>query len=241
MGGDEFVDDRTSSAPSGCWTGRRARGLRLCTCRPTRSTATSRPPHRSQRGRSTCTARALRRGEGRRELMVFAYVRTYGINASIARGANAYGPNQFPEKFIPLLAINALDGRAAAGLRRRPAGARVHARRATSRRHRGRAHRGGAGRGLQLGGSNEAREHRDVAPRSSTDLARRGADPARRRPPRPRPALRDRLRKLRALGWDAARRFDEGLAETVRVVPRDRPWWEPIKSGEAYAAYHAAN
>ena len=27
------------------------------------------------------------------------------------RGANAYGPNQFPEKFIPVLAINTLEGR----------------------------------------------------------------------------------------------------------------------------------
>src|SRR5204863_1279831 len=41
---------------------------------------------------------------------VLAYVRTYGVNASITRGANTYGPNQYPEKLIPLFVTNALDG-----------------------------------------------------------------------------------------------------------------------------------
>ena len=38
------------------------------------------------------------------------YVRTYGVNASITRGANTYGPYQHPEKLIPLFVTNALDG-----------------------------------------------------------------------------------------------------------------------------------
>ena len=41
---------------------------------------------------------------------MLAYVRTFGVNASITRGSNTYGPNQYPEKFIPLFATNALDG-----------------------------------------------------------------------------------------------------------------------------------
>src|SRR3982751_2034281 len=44
------------------------------------------------------------------DLLVPAYARTFGINASITRGSNTYGPNQYPEKFIPLFATNALDG-----------------------------------------------------------------------------------------------------------------------------------
>ena len=44
------------------------------------------------------------------DLQVLAYVRTYGVNASITRGANTYGPNQYPEKLIPLFVTNALDG-----------------------------------------------------------------------------------------------------------------------------------
>ena len=38
-------------------------------------------------------------------------MRTYGVNASITRGANTYGPNQYPEKIVPLFVTNALDGR----------------------------------------------------------------------------------------------------------------------------------
>ena len=32
------------------------------------------------------------------------------MNASITRGSNTYGPNQYPEKFLPLFVTNALDG-----------------------------------------------------------------------------------------------------------------------------------
>src|SRR4051812_33222675 len=44
------------------------------------------------------------------DLQVLAYVRTYGVNASITRGSNTYGPNQYPEKIIPLFVTNLLDG-----------------------------------------------------------------------------------------------------------------------------------
>ena len=37
-------------------------------------------------------------------------MRTFGVNASITRGSNTYGPNQYPEKVLPLFATNALDG-----------------------------------------------------------------------------------------------------------------------------------
>ena len=44
------------------------------------------------------------------DLQVLAYVRTYGVRASITRGANTYGPNQYPEKLVPLFVTNALEG-----------------------------------------------------------------------------------------------------------------------------------
>ena len=43
------------------------------------------------------------------DLQVLAYVRTFGVEASITRGANAFGPFQYPEKFIPLFVTNALE------------------------------------------------------------------------------------------------------------------------------------
>ena len=44
------------------------------------------------------------------DLQVLAYVRTYGVRASITRGANTFGPNQYPEKLVPLFVTNALAG-----------------------------------------------------------------------------------------------------------------------------------
>ena len=48
------------------------------------------------------------------DLQVLAYVRTYGVDACITRGANNYGPRQYPEKFLPLFITNSLRRRAAA-------------------------------------------------------------------------------------------------------------------------------
>ena len=44
------------------------------------------------------------------DLQVLAYCRTYGVRASITRGANTYGPNQYPEKLVPLFVTNAFEG-----------------------------------------------------------------------------------------------------------------------------------
>lgn len=44
------------------------------------------------------------------DLLCLAYARTYGIPVVIVRPCNNYGPNQFPEKLIPLMIRNALSG-----------------------------------------------------------------------------------------------------------------------------------
>jgi dTDP-glucose 4,6-dehydratase len=43
--------------------------------------------------------------------LVRAYHRTYGLPVTISNCCNNYGPYQFPEKLIPLMIINALDGK----------------------------------------------------------------------------------------------------------------------------------
>lgn len=40
-----------------------------------------------------------------------AYQHTFGLNVVITRCSNNYGPYQFPEKFIPLMILNALAGK----------------------------------------------------------------------------------------------------------------------------------
>lgn len=46
------------------------------------------------------------------DLMVQAYHRTYGLPVTISRCSNNYGPYHFPEKLIPLMITNGLNGKA---------------------------------------------------------------------------------------------------------------------------------
>ena len=43
--------------------------------------------------------------------LVKAYTRTYGLKTVIANPCNNYGPNQFPEKFVPKIIFNILNNR----------------------------------------------------------------------------------------------------------------------------------
>jgi len=45
------------------------------------------------------------------DLMARAYARTHGLNVSITRCCNNYGPYQYPEKVIPLFITNILEGK----------------------------------------------------------------------------------------------------------------------------------
>ena len=68
-----------------------------------------------------------------------------------------------------------------------------------------------------------------------------GADPTLIRPVEDRPGHDRRYAldasKLQALGWRPQRRIDDGLPETVAWYRDNRPWWEPLKSGEFRAYY----
>ncbi len=45
------------------------------------------------------------------DLIVRSYVETFGLDARITRCCNNYGPNQYPEKFIPLAIKNLKEGK----------------------------------------------------------------------------------------------------------------------------------
>lgn len=170
------------------------------------------------------------------DLQVLAYVRTYRVNASITRGANTYGPNQYPEKLIPLFVTNALDGLPLPvygdGRQRREW---LHAEDHCS--------------GIELvlregepGGvynvAGEELENLDVVGRI-VELT--GVSPALVRHVEDRPGHDRRYSvdasRLRALGWDPRREFAESLVETVAWYRDNRSWWERIKSGE-YLDYY---
>lgn len=45
------------------------------------------------------------------DMLVRAYYETYGLDVNITRCSNNYGPYQFPEKLIPLMTSNGMDGK----------------------------------------------------------------------------------------------------------------------------------
>jgi dTDP-glucose 4,6-dehydratase len=171
------------------------------------------------------------------DLQVIAAVRTHGLDACITRGSNTYGPNQYPEKLIPLFATNALDGEALPlygdGRQVRDwlhvedhcAGIELVLRQGTP----GEIYNVGAG---------EEVENREIADRI---IELTGADPGLLRSVADRPGHDRRYSldssKLRSLGWEPQHRLEEALPATVAWYREHRAWWEPLKSGE-YRAYY---
>ena len=171
------------------------------------------------------------------DLHIPAYARTFGVNASITRGSNTYGPNQYPEKLIPLMTTNALageplpvygDGRQIRDwlwVEDHCSGIELVLR------------EGAAGEVYNVGGDDE-RENVEIVTRI---LELTGADASLVRHVEDR-AGHDRrysldTAKLRALGWEPRKPFEQGIAETVAWYQDNRAWWEPIKSGE-YREYY---
>jgi dTDP-glucose 4,6-dehydratase len=170
------------------------------------------------------------------DLQVLAAVRTHGVDACVTRGANTYGPNQYPEKLIPLFVTNALDGEPLPvygdGRQRREwlhVDDHCAAVEAVLRK-------GASGEPYNIGGE----EHENLAI-TERILELTGADPGLVRHVDDRPGHDRRYSlddsRLHALGWKPQRGLDDGLAETVAWYRDNRAWWEPIKSGE-YRAYY---
>jgi len=171
------------------------------------------------------------------DLHIPAYARTFGVDASITRGSNTYGPYQYPEKLIPLMTTNALEGeplpvygdgrqiRDWLWVEDHCAGIELVLR------------EGAAGEAYNVGGDDE-RENVEVVTRI---LALTGGDESLVRHVEDR-AGHDRrysldTSRLRALGWEPRKPFDEGLADTVAWYREHRDWWVTLKSGE-YRAYY---
>ena len=170
------------------------------------------------------------------DLQVLAYVRTFGVEAVITRGANAYGPFQHPEKMIPLFVTNALDGEPLPVYgdgRQQRAWVHVEDKCAAIDLVLREGEPGGV---YNIGG-----EERDNLEVTKLILELSGADPGLVRHVADRPGHDRRYgldsTRIHALGWTPRRAFEQGLAETVAWYRERRDWWEPIKSGE-YRRYY---
>jgi len=171
------------------------------------------------------------------DLLVASYVHTYGLEAVICRGSNAYGPYQYPEKLIPLMVLNALHGDA---LPVYGDGMQVRNWLYVEDFARGIGHaleHGVAGEAYNVGGPDEC-PNIEVVRRI---VALTGADEAliEHVPDRPGHDRRYSLSsdKIRALGWEPRVRFGAGLERTVAWYRENAWWWEPIRSGD-YRAYY---
>jgi dTDP-glucose 4,6-dehydratase len=165
------------------------------------------------------------------DLLVLAYGRSFGVDASITRGANTYGPFQHPEKLVPLFATNALEGEPLPVYgdgRQRRAWLHVQDHCAAVELVLREGEPGGV---YNVGG--EERENMEVTERI---LELTGADRSLVRHVEDRPGHDRRYdvdsTRIRELGWNPERAFEEGLAETVAWYRDRRDWWEPIKAGE---------
>ena len=172
--------------------------------------------------------------------LVRAYHRTYGLPALITNCSNNYGPYQFPEKLIPLMILNALEGKPlpvyGTGENVRDwlyvtdhceAIWRV-------------LQKGTPGETYNIGGNNEwknidvVREIcRVLAEETGSDLSRY-TELITFVPDRPGHDQRyaiDATKMQQELGWSPQETFTSGLQKTIRWYLENEDWVQSVKTG----------
>ena len=172
------------------------------------------------------------------DLLVLAYLRTYGLPVTISRCSNNYGPYHFPEKLIPLMIINALNNKPlpvyGEGLNVRDwLYVEDHCKAIDLIIHNGRV-----GEVYNIGGHNEMRNI-DIVKLivhelgKSEDLITHVTD---RKGHDMRYAI-DPTKIHNELGWLPETKFSDGIKKTISWYLEHEDWWQPIISGE-YTKYY---
>jgi dTDP-glucose 4,6-dehydratase len=164
---------------------------------------------------------------------VRAWVRSFGVQATISNCSNNYGPFQHVEKFIPRQITNVIDG-----VRPKLYGAGLNVRDWIHVDDHNAAvlriiEAGRIGETYLIGADGEENN------KTVIELILRlmgqpvGRLRPRQRPARPRPALRDRLTPSCAANSAGARAtpsFEDGLAATIDWYRANEAWWRPMKA-----------
>jgi len=172
------------------------------------------------------------------DLLVRAAVHTHHMDCVITRCSNNYGPYQFPEKLIPLIIANAMDGKKLPvygdGRNVRDwiyvedhcTGVRAA------------MERGKAGEVYNFGGNAE-RENIEVI-RQILKLVGRGEDLityVKDRPGHDRRYAMDVSKAKATLGWTPSFTFEDGIRQTVHWYVRNGAWLQRVRSGD-YQGYY---
>jgi dTDP-glucose 4,6-dehydratase len=173
--------------------------------------------------------------------LVRAWQHTYGFPAFVSNTTNNYGPWQFPEKLIPLVTLNALEGRP---LPVYGDGSNVrdwlhvedHAEALALALFRGEP---GA---TYCIGPRQERTNLEVVRAICTTLDALRPDPAgprarlityvKDRPGHDFRYAMDPSGAEAALGWRARFDFEAGLRHTIEWYLANEAWWRPIRSGQ---------
>jgi len=171
--------------------------------------------------------------------IALAYARTHGADVVVTRCSNNYGPFQFPEKLIPLMITNAVEGK--------PLPVYGDGRQVRDWIH-VEDHCRGILAALEHGAPGEVYNFGGNAERENIDIVRRivsilDAPPAlvthvTDRPAHDRRYAIDASKARGALGWTPLHGFEDGLAETVRWYLAHESWWRAVKDGSYRQFYN---
>jgi dTDP-glucose 4,6-dehydratase len=182
--------------------------------------------------------------------LVRAWVHTYGLPAIVTNCSNNYGPYQFPEKLIPLMIANALEGKA---LPVYGDGQQVrdwlyvvdHCRALQTVLERGRV-----GETYNIGGGNQRSNLEvvttvcalldELVPESKFKPHRQLVKYVTDRPGHDRRYAIDARKLEGELGWRAEESFETGLRKTVEWYLANAAWVEGVTSG-AYQQWVTQN
>ena len=181
--------------------------------------------------------------------LVRAYQHTFGLPTLITNCSNNYGPYQFPEKLIPLMILNAMEGR---DLPIYGDGGNIRDWLYVDDHCRGilRVLEAGVlGEKYNIGGDSErtnleiidtlcAELEARLPARENDALKRAGKDAytdlktfVPDRPGHDRRYAIDAAKIRQELSWTPAHDLASGLSETVEWYLANRPWWEAVLSG----------
>jgi dTDP-glucose 4,6-dehydratase len=172
------------------------------------------------------------------DLLALAYHHSFGLNVTITRCCNNYGPFHYPEKVVPLFITNLLDGLPVPlygdGLNFREW---IHVE----------DHCSALACVVEAGRSGEVYNITSGEGFTNLELTEMILECLERdrsfihhvedRPGHDRRYALNDQKIRRELGWSPAHKFRDGLAQTVQWYRDHEEWWRPIKSGE-FRRYH---